>query len=309
MAYDITALGEILIDFVPDGTDEDGDARFVRKAGGAPLNLLAAAAKAGMTTSFIGCVGDDINGAFLTETVRRVGVDCGALFVDSLHNTTLAFVELDADGDRRFSFYRTFGADRFLDKSRVDVERIRQSKVFHFGSLSLTDEPSLSATEYALEVAREAGCTVTYDPNYRPLLWQSAEQAAQRMGRFIGSVDILKASEEEVQMIAGKTDVDEAVAAVTEQGVKVALVTLGANGSVVYFGGEKRFIPPFDVDTIDTTGAGDIYFGTFLSEWLKSGRTLDELTLSEISEFAKTATVVAAKSTCFHGAIASLEKI
>ncbi len=309
MVYDITALGEILIDFVPDGTDEDGDARFVRKAGGAPLNLLAAAAKAGMKTSFIGCVGDDINGSFLTETVRRVGVDDGALFVDPQHNTTLAFVELDADGDRRFSFYRTFGADRFLDKSRVDADRIRRSRVFHFGSLSLTDEPSLSATEYAIRVAREAGCTVTYDPNYRPLLWQSAAQAAQRMGQFIGCVDILKASEEEVQMIAGKADTDEAVSAVMKKGVSLVLVTLGADGSIVYFGGEKRFVPPEQANTVDTTGAGDIYFGTFLSEWLRSGRSLQELTVSDIFEFAKTATAVAAKSTCFHGAIASLQKI
>ena len=159
--YDISALGEILIDFIPNGADGDGDSIFIRKAGGAPFNYLATAAKAGLNTAFIGKVGDDIHGRFLLGTVADAGVDSSGIITDSEHNTTLAFVELDSKGDRDFSFYRTYGADRFIKKDDIDPEMIKNSAVFHFGSLSLTDEPARNATAYAVNLARESGCIIT----------------------------------------------------------------------------------------------------------------------------------------------------
>ena len=152
--YDITALGEILIDFVPDGVDSAGDMRFIRKAGGAPLNMLATAAKAGLKTAFIGKVGNDLPGEFLIKTVKDCGIDCDYLKKDNGHNTTLAFVELNDKGDREFSFYRTYGADRFIYEADVDKKLIADSKVIHFGSLSLTDEPSYFSTEIAVKTAK-----------------------------------------------------------------------------------------------------------------------------------------------------------
>ena len=258
--YDITALGEILIDFVPDGVDSAGDMRFIRKAGGAPLNMLATAAKAGLKTAFIGKVGNDLPGEFLIKTVKDCGIDCDYLKKDNEHNTTLAFVELNDKGDRKFSFYRTYGADRFIYETDVDKKLIADSKVFHFGSLSLTDEPSYFSTEIAVKTAKKCGCTVTYDPNYRPPLWDSPEKAAERMAFLLPYVDIIKLSVEELDMISHGKGTDF----LFEKGVTLALVTDGDKGATLCFKGEKAHIPAIKAKTVDTTGAGDIFLGTFV---------------------------------------------
>lgn len=301
-SFDVTALGEILIDFVPDGKDSVGDMRLVRKAGGAPLNMLATAAKAGLRTAFIGKVGNDLLGDFLIKTVKDCKINSDGLKKDNEHNTTLAFVELDDKGDRKFSFYRTHGADRFICESDVDKSLIASSKVFHFGSLSLTDEPSLSATRLAVKTAKDCGCVVTYDPNYRPPLWKSAELAAERMAMLLEYVDIVKLSVEELEMISGGKGADF----LFEKGVRLALVTDGDKGATLFFNGEKRHIPAVEARTVDTTGAGDIFFGTFIGEFIKSGKTLDEISLDDAIKFTKKAVYISGKSTEKYGAIASI---
>lgn len=300
--YDMTAMGELLIDFVPNGTDAVGDVCFARKAGGAPLNLLATASAFGLKTAFIGKVGKDILGEFLIETVKKCGIDCRSLKIDKEHNTTLAFVELDKSGDRKFSFYRSFGADRFIYKEDVDAKLIADSKIFHFGSLSLTDEPSATATEYAVKTAKENGCVVTYDPNYRAPLWKNPQLAVSRMTSLLGYVDIIKLSVEELEMIGG-------IEKIKLNGIRLILITDGANGSTLDFKRKTLHIPSIKANTIDTTGAGDIFFGSFISEFAKSGKSLDDLTFTEAAEFVRFATEVAGKSTEKHGAIASIPRI
>lgn len=307
--YDIIALGEILIDFIPDGFDADGDSRFIRKAGGAPFNCLAAAAKAGLSTAFIGKVGDDIHGRFLLNTVKEAGVDTSGIIIDAEHNTTLAFVELDENGDRDFSFYRSSGADRFIETKDIAPEMIKNSAVFHFGSLSLTDEPARSATDYAVKLAKECGCIITYDPNYRAPLWQDEKSAVEQMGRLIGYVDICKMSVEEIQMITGEQNLEKAVDIITGKGVSIALVTDGPNGAYAFFGGESVHIPAYEVEVADTTGAGDIFTGTFISSLLKSGKKISELTFADVEEFTRKAVYISSLSTQRHGALASIKEI
>lgn len=305
MKYDITALGEILIDFAPMGNDNDGDLIFARKAGGAPLNLLAAIAKFGGKAAFIGKVGNDMLGSFLRSTVKRYGISDEALVTDHSHNTTLAFVELGDDGDRDFSFFRNHGADIYLTEDDIDEEIIKNSKIFHFGSLSLTDEPSRSAAEYALAVAKKAGCTVSYDPNYRAPLWKDRSSAIEMMKKHIDKTDILKISSEELTMLFGD-DRSRAVKSVLELGVSVLLVTDGGNGAALYMGENGISLPAADVVPIDTTGAGDIFFGTFLSEWIENGSDLSNITFEKACEYLKTAIKVAGKSTERHGGVASI---
>lgn len=305
MKYDITALGEILIDFAPVGKDGAGDPIFARKAGGAPLNLLATVAKFGGKAAFMGKVGKDMFGDFLRETVKNAAIDDTALVTDESHNTTLAFVALNDEGDRDFSFFRNYGADVFLSKDEVKKEVIENSAIFHFGSLSLTNEPSRTATEYALGIAKSSGCVVSYDPNYRAPLWESEETAVAMMKKHLDKVDILKIAKEELQMLFGK-DISAAVKAVQTLGVSVILVTDGGNGASLYMGENSISLPAARVETVDTTGAGDIFFGTFLSEWIENGSTLENITFEKAVEYLKTAICVAGKSTESYGAIASI---
>ncbi len=305
---DVTALGEILIDFTPSGTDSSGDALLARKAGGAPVNLLATVAKFGGSTAFIGKVGHDIPGSFLRETVKKHGICDSGLVADCEHNTTLAFVELSSGGDRSFSFYRRYGADIFLKKEEVKKELIENAKIFHFGSLSLTAEPAKSATNYAIDIAKKAGCIISYDPNYRAPLWESEQAAIGAMKAPLNAVDILKISKEELEMLFG-SDEQAAINAVFEKGVKLAAVTDGANGAKLFFKGKSASVAGAPAKTVDTTGAGDIFFGTFLSEFLKNGKTLDNTNFESAVDFLKKAVEVSAKSTEYHGAIAAIEQL
>ena len=305
MTYDITALGEILIDFTPHGTDENGDAVFIRKAGGAPLNLLAAAAKFGCRTAFIGKVGKDIHGAFLKRTVEKCGVK-SFIAEDDTYNTTLAFVELDANGDRDFSFYRAHGADVMLDKSEVPTDVIESSRIFHFGSLSLISEPARTATAFALDAAKKAGCIITYDPNYRAPLWKNADIAAETMREYARYADMIKLSVEEACMITGKADADEALGSVAVMGAKVVLMTDGGKPVRYISNGGRSSVPASNVKAVDTTGAGDIFFGTFLTAFLRSGLPLDALNAANTRTMVEKAVDVAGRSTLEHGAIASI---
>ena len=304
--FDITALGEILIDFTPQGKDDFGDLKFARKAGGAPLNLLACAAKFGLNTAFISKVGNDMFGKFLKETAKGYGICDKSILTDPVYNTTLAFVSLDESGDRDFSFYRNFGADIHLEKDDIDISLIENSRIFHFGSLSFTNSPCREAAQFAIEKAKESGAVISYDPNFRPPLWKSEAAAVAAMKDNIKYVNIAKLSKEEAQMITDQADPKKAIEKLCDMGLTAALITDGANG--VNFGTKEKtaFLPSLKVKAVDTTGAGDIFFGTFLTCFVKSGIELSYLTTEKMERFVKTAIEVAGKSTLKYGGVASI---
>ena len=304
--FDIVSLGEILIDFVPDGQDSFGDEKFLCKAGGAPLNVLATAAKFSLNTAFIGKVGDDIFGRKLLRTLTENNINSDSVITDKIHNTTLAFVKLDENGDRDFSFYRNFGSDIFIDKSEVDSDKIAASKIFHFGSLSFTNEPMKSATEYALKTAKDNNCIITYDPNYRPPLWKCEADAVKAMRSNLQFADIVKLSREEAILITETKNIKNAIEIIKSYGVKAVVVTDGAGD--VYFSADDNILslPALNVRAVDTTGAGDIFFGTLLTKFIRSGISLDELTTDILSLFVRKAIEISAESVTKKGAIASI---
>lgn len=300
MKYDICALGEILIDMSPAGNDGAGDPQFAAKAGGAPLNLLATASKFGMKTAFIGKVGDDVFGRQLKERVHACGIDSAGLITDSEHNTTLAIVKLDETGDRDFSFYRRHGADIFILPNEVNEDLIRYSRIFHFGSLSLTDEPARSATEKALRIAKESGCIISYDPNYRAPLWKDAKDAIQMIKKHLDTIDIMKMSRDELEMIGlGEKDL-------IGMGISALIVSDGKRGADISTKEGSIHIDARPSDTVDTTGAGDILFGSFLAAFSADGCTIDTLTLRRATEYLSVAVQISGISTETKGAIASI---
>ena len=303
---DVTALGELLIDFTPYGTADDGCHLFGRNPGGAPANLLATVSRYGGKTALITKVGSDIFGDFLIDVLRKNKISTEGVVRDDIHNTTLAFVELNVEGDRSFSFYRRFGADIFLTPEEVNSELIRNSKVFHFGSLSLTNEPAVSATDCALKTAKDSGCVITYDPNYRAALWPNEAIAAKKIREYVPFAEIIKVSREEAQMITGIESPEKAAKEICGMGSKIALVTDGGNGVTYAAQGCVRHVPAVAVKAEDTTGAGDIFFGSFISSLLKLEKPKEELQIFEIESCVERAVKTAGLSTTKKGAITSI---
>ena len=231
--FDIVALGESLIDFTPSGENSQGMALFARNPGGAPANVLAMAAKLGGKTAFIGKVGDDAFGAFLKKTMEDAGVDVRGLRMTREYPTTLAFVQLTPEGDRSFTFYRKPGADVMLAPAEVDRALLRDCRIFHFGSVSLTDEPCRTATLEAAREAKAAGAMISYDPNYRPFLWDSAERAREALLAALPLADIVKVSEEEMELLTGEVQLAAGADALASRGAALVLVTLGPRGRVL----------------------------------------------------------------------------
>jgi len=300
--YDIVTLGEILIDFSPDGFDDRGFAKYIRNPGGAVANVAAVLGKYGSSAALIGKVGNDLFGKYLKQVLTDLAVDCRAVFEDETFNTTLAFVSLDHRGDRSFSFYRKNEADIKLRKDELPNDILTNTRIFHFGSLSLTDEPARSATYAALDIAREANALISFDPNYRESLW-----AGQDAGKYIRSVlnrvDFIKVSLEEGEMITGKTSPEEIANELLQYGCKFAAVTLGAQGA--YYANEmiKHYAAPYtEITTIDTTGARDIFWGTVLYEYLT--HTFDHPEL--VQRAIERAAIAAGLCTEHKGAIPSI---
>ncbi|MEG1012475.1 MAG: carbohydrate kinase [Ruthenibacterium sp.] len=262
--FDVVSLGEILIDFTPSGTNELGMELFARNPGGAPANMLAMYCKLGGKGALIGKVGDDVFGDFLTGTLRRAGINVSGVVKDSEVPTTLAFVQLDKHGDRSFSFYRKPGADICLTAGEVDAQLLRNCRIFHFGSVSLTDEPCRSATLTSVQTAKQAGAIISYDPNYRPPLWASEADAVAEMCAALRYADIVKVSEEEMTLLTGETEAEKGAQALLEQGASLVLVTMGAKGAFCKNTRASACKAAFDVATVDTTGAGDAFFGALL---------------------------------------------
>lgn len=291
--YDVTALGEILIDFTFAGKSDTGMRLFEQNPGGAPANVLAAVSKLGGEAAFIGKIGQDMHGAFLRETLKKHNIDTRALIETGDAFTTLAFVELAQNGERSFSFARKPGADTTLTETEVNFELIRDSRIFHVGSLSLTDEPARQATMSALKYASRHDVIVSYDPNYRAPLWNSREEAVQEMKSVLPYTDVIKISEEEISLLTEKETAREAAQELLNRGVPCVIVTLGSKGALAAVKAGQINAKAFSAKTVDTTGAGDAFMGAFLYMLAKSEKKPAALSVDDISEFARFANAAA----------------
>lgn len=307
--YDITAFGEILIDFTWQGINEDGRAVFAQNPGGAPANVAVAASRLGAHTAFLGKAGMDMHGEFLKAVLREQKVETKGLVLDDKYFTTLAFVALSESGERTFSFARKPGADTKMRQEEIDMDILDHTRIFHVGSLSLTDEPSRAATFYAVERAHEKGSIVSYDPNYRATLWENEEAAKLHMRSLVPYADIMKISDEETELLTDQKTPESAAKALFEQGVKIVAVTLGREGAYVYSREGGRRIPGFASKAVDTNGAGDSFLGGFLFKISKAGKRLDELSMGELEEYVRFGNAVASLCVEGRGAIPAMPEL
>ena len=305
--YDVIALGELLIDFASKSVDAAGYPTMAANPGGAPGNFLAALNAYGAKTAFLGKVGDDTFGHLLLGTLNQAGIETKGIVVDPDVFTTLAFVTFDDKGDRSFSFARKPGADTQLRWEEVDKSLIDETKVFHFGTLSLTDEPVRTTTQKAVAYAREQGKLITYDPNLRKPLWKSEEEAKEQILWGLYQADVVKISDEEVEFLWGCSPEDGADKLLNEYGVGLAMVTLGPKGCYLKTANAVCNAPGPKVSPIDTTGAGDIFGGSAVSRLLELNKPLAELTAEDLAYIGYFATTAASLSTEFSGGIPSIQ--
>ena len=306
---DVVALGELLIDMTNNGVSENNNDLFEANPGGAPCNVLAMLKKFGHSVSFIGKVGDDIFGRKLKKTLEEVGIGTENLLMDKDVRTTLAFVETFADGDRDFSFYRNPGADMMLRKDEVNADLIRESRVFHFGTLSMTHAGVREATLYALEVAKESGCIISFDPNLREPLWNSLDEAKEQVLKGLEYCHYLKISDNEIQWLTGEEDFTAGIKKIREKfSIPLITVSMGKEGSRAYYlnkkTGEEHVVevaPFISKETIETTGAGDTFCGCVLHYLLENG--LEDLKDSQLKEMLTTANAAASLITRVKGAL------
>lgn len=262
---ELVALGEVLIDFTQAGLSPNGQALFERNAGGAPANVAVQAARLGMSAQFVGKVGADMHGDFLRRSLQECGVDVSSVVQDPDAFTTLAFVEVDPrTAERSFSFARKPGADTRLFPAEVPEQAIRDCHVLHVGSLSLTDEPARAATLHAVDLARQAGALISYDPNYRVSLWPSENEAIEQMTTLLQQADLVKINEDEALLLCGTSNPETAAQYILDQGAALAAVTLGAQGALVVTQAESVLVPACPCQARDATGAGDSFWGALL---------------------------------------------
>ncbi len=301
--YDVTALGELLIDFTENGLSVQNNPLFEANPGGAPCNVLAMLTNLGKRTAFIGKVGEDQFGHFLKHSLEDVGICTENLIMDPKNHTTLAFVHTLPGGDRDFSFYRNPGADMMLQKEEVQADLIKNSRLFHFGTLSCTHDIVREATHFALETAKENGLLITFDPNLRPPLWQSLEDARREILKGMEYCDVLKISDNEMEFLFGDTDYDKGAAKLQEKyEIPLILITLGKDGSTAYYGSEKVHVPSFlNPNTIETTGAGDTFCACSLSYILEND--LNHLTKEGLKDMLTFANAAASLITTRKGAL------
>ena len=301
--YDITALGELLIDFTQNGISEQGNPLFEANPGGAPCNVLAMAAKLGHKTAFVGKVGKDSFGNQLKNVLEEVGIDATCLYMDEEVHTTLALVHTMEDGDRDFSFYRNPGADMMLEEEEIPEELIKNSKIFHFGTLSMTHEGVREATKKALHIAKNAGCIISFDPNLRPPHWDSLETAKEQVLYGLQFCNVLKISDNEIQWLTGEEDYSDGVNWILDRyNIPLILVSMGKEGSRAYYKGMMIEAASFlQKNTIETTGAGDTFTGCVLHYILNYG--LDDFTEENLAEMLRFANGAAALITTKKGAL------
>ena len=303
---DVVALGEVLIDFASRGTNENGYPLMQALPGGAPANFLAALTKYGKATAFLGKVGDDAFGHLLVDTVKDAGIETRGLVIDPAVFTTLAFVTFDASGDRSFSFARKPGADTRLTWEEVDKSLIDEAKVFHFGTLSLTDEPVRTTTQKCVAYAREQGKLITCDPNLRKPLWRSEAEAREQILWSLEQADVVKISDDEVDFLWSCTPEEGADKLLNEFGVSLAMVTLGPKGCLLKTKNAACQVASPKVSPVDTTGAGDIFGGSAVCRLLELDKPLDALTAEDLRYIGAFASTAASLSTQSPGGIPSI---
>ncbi len=305
--YDVVALGELLIDFTENGISSQGNPVFEANPGGAPCNVLAMLRKLGKSCAFIGKVGEDMFGQQLKTVAEQAGIDMSALLMDRDVHTTLAFVKTFPNGDRDFSFYRNPGADMMLREDELPLEMIRSARIFHFGTLSMTHENVRAATKTAVLTAKKADAIISFDPNLRPPLWNSLEEAREQMAWGLSQCDVLKISDNEIEFLTGTDDFDKGVDAIWKQwpGIRLINVTAGPGGSYAYVRGNRVFVPGFLLGgTIETTGAGDTFCASVLNFILEHG--LDSLNGEDLKGMLRFANAAAYLVTTKKGAIRSM---
>lgn len=289
---DVLALGELLIDFTHNGVSSQGNGLFEANPGGAPCNVLAMLNNLGHKTAFMGKVGNDIFGRLLKKTLEELSINTDYMQMDEDVRTTLAFVANDETGDRSFSFYRNPGADMMFTEDEVSEEAIRSSRIFHFGTLSMTHEEVRKATKKALDIAKKNGITISFDPNLRESLWSSLDDAKEQFAYGMGYCDVLKISDNEIQWFTGEEDYDEGIKIIQDTyHIPLILLSLGKTGSRAYYKDMCVEVPAFVQEhTIETTGAGDTFFGSCLHFVLEKGLSdLKEADLQEMLVFANAA--------------------
>lgn len=306
---DVTALGELLIDFTQNGLSNQGNFLMEANPGGAPCNVLAMLTKLGRKTAFIGKVGNDFLGKHLKSVIEEVGIDSRCLMLDDEVHTTLAFVHTYEDGDRDFSFYRNPGADMQLIADEVDEALIADSKVFHFGSLSMTHEEVFNATKKALELAKKHGCLISYDPNLREPLWDSLEHAKEKIAYGMQFCDVLKISDNEITWFTGMDDYDAGAKYLQKTyNIPLILVSMGRDGSRAFYKDMRVEVPAFIMEnTIETTGAGDTFGACVIDYVLKHG--LEDLTEEQLTEMLTFANAAAALITTKKGALKVMPEV
>lgn len=304
--YDVVALGELLVDFIENGKSEQENPLFEANPGGAPCNVLAMLKKLGYKTAFIGKVGEDTFGRRLYATLSDLDIEVSGLKFDKDIPTTLALVQHKEDGDRDFSFYRNPGADMMLCEQDIDFQLIKNCKIFHFGSLSMTAEPVKAATKAAIKYAKKENKLISFDPNLREPLWEDIEDARASIWYGIEQCDILKIADNEIQWLTREKDIDAGVRKIRERAdVPLINVTLGKEGSVSYYNDKKIFVKSFlNEKTIDTTGAGDTFCGCVLGTILEYG--LSDLSKKQIEMMLLRANAAASIVTTRKGAIRSM---
>ena len=305
--YDVVALGELLIDFTQNGISDQGNPVFEANPGGAPCNVLAMLKKLDKNCAFIGKVGDDMFGRSLRDIVSDIGIDTSSLLSDQSVNTTLAFVRTFENGDRDFSFYRNPGADMMLTADEIPEDMLANTRIFHFGTLSMTHDAVREATKKAVRIAKENGAMISFDPNLRPPLWSSLEAAREQIEWGLSQCDILKIADNEIEFISGSSDFDEGAAYLKKNfpNIRLLNVTAGPDGSYSYYGDKKIFVPAFKLGgTIETTGAGDTFCACAQAFALDKG--LDDLTDDDLTAMLRFANAAAYIVTTKKGAIRAM---
>ena len=301
--FDILTLGELLIDFTHNGVSSQGNGLFEANPGGAVCNVLAMMNKLGHSAAYMGKVGDDIFGHLLKKILEEVSINTECMLMDKDARTTLAFVANDETGDRSFSFYRNPGADMMFTADEVDEEAIVASRMFHFGTLSMTHDGVREATKKALDIAKKNGVMISFDPNLRESLWDSLDTAKEQFAYGMQYCDVLKISDNEIQWFTGKEDYEEGVKVLQDTyHIPLIFLSLGRDGSRAYYKDMKASVPAFvQENTIETTGAGDTFFGSALHFVLEKG--LENLSVDDLKEMLTFANAAASIITTRKGAL------
>ncbi|MGF3105450.1 aminoimidazole riboside kinase [Rossellomorea sp. DUT-2] len=306
MKQGIISLGEALIDFIP--LDEQ-NTTYQKSPGGAPANVAVGLARLGARSTFLGKVGEDVLGRFLQETLKDYGVRINQMLLTPDVRTGVVFVTNGEDGERSFDFYIDPSADRFLQMDDIDEEDFLTHKILHFGSISMISSPAKEATHHAVKVAKENGILVSYDPNLRLGLWDSEENARETIKSMLSEADVLKISEEELEFITGEKEIESGVAKLRAYNIPFLIITMGAEGSYVYVGDARQYVPVMKVKAVDTTGAGDAFVSGILYSIHEFKGDISSLSIEEAARMAGFAAVSGALAASTKGAMTALPSL